>query len=103
IRSNPHRSAGESLDPGSPRGDPVSMGATTRVLVCDDHTLLRAGLRRLLEAHPGVEVTGEASNAEEAVEQAAALQPNVVLLDIVMPGRSGIEALPDVRAAAPEA
>src|SRR5581483_6963039 len=78
------------------------MATTTRVLICDDHALLRSGLRRLLEMHPQVEVTGEASNADEAVAQAGALQPDVVLLDIVMPGRSGVEALPDVLAAAPD-
>jgi len=78
------------------------MAGTSRVLVCDDHALLRAGLRRLLESHRDIEVAGEASNADEAVERAAALEPDVVLLDIVMPGRNGIEALPDILSAAPE-
>jgi two-component system response regulator NreC len=78
------------------------MATSTRVLVCDDHALVRSGLRRLLEAHPDVEVTGEAANAEEAIAQAGELDPDVVLLDIVMPGRNGIEALPDLLEAAPE-
>ena len=74
-----------------------------KVLVCDDHTLLRSGLRRLLEVEEGFEIVGEAANADEAVERAAATQPDIVLLDVVMPGRSGVEAMPDIRAAAPEA
>jgi two-component system, NarL family, response regulator NreC len=79
------------------------MAGRTRILICDDHALLRSGLRRLLESHAQIDVAGEAANADEAVAQAEALQPDVVLLDIVMPGRSGIEALPDVLAAAPAA
>jgi DNA-binding NarL/FixJ family response regulator len=73
-----------------------------RVLICDDHALLRSGLQRLLEAEDGFEVVAEAASAAEAVERVAATQPDVLLLDIVMPGRSGIEAMPDLRAAAPE-
>jgi two-component system response regulator NreC len=79
------------------------MTAPIRVLVCDDHALVRSGLCRLLEAHADVEVAGEAANAEEAIARASQLSPDVVLLDIVMPGRSGIEALPDLLAAAPDA
>jgi two-component system, NarL family, response regulator NreC len=74
-----------------------------RVLVCDDHTLLRSGLRRLLEAEGGFEIAAEAADADEAVERAAETQPDVLLLDIVMPGRSGVDAMPDLLAAAPEA
>jgi two-component system response regulator NreC len=77
------------------------MATTIRVLVCDDHALLRSGLRLLLEGESDIEVVGEAANAAEAIEQTAALDPDVVLLDIVMPGRNGVEALPDLLAAAP--
>jgi two-component system, NarL family, response regulator NreC len=76
--------------------------ATIRVLVCDDHALVRSGLRRLLESERDFEVVGEAADAEQAVAQTAALLPDVLLLDIVMPGRSGIEALGDLHAASPE-
>ena len=77
------------------------MAAPIRVLVCDDHAVVRAGLSRLLECEPNLEVVGEAASADQAIEGSQAAQPDVVLLDVVMPGRSGIEALPEIRAAAP--
>jgi two-component system response regulator NreC len=72
------------------------------VLVCDDHTLVRSGLRRLLQSEASFDVVGEAADAEQAVDGVAELQPDVLLLDVVMPGRSGIEALADLRAASSE-
>jgi two-component system, NarL family, response regulator NreC len=77
------------------------MAASIRVQLCDDHALVRSGLRRLLEAEPDLSVIGEAANADEAVELVRTGQPDVLLLDVVMPGRSGIEALPEITAAAP--
>jgi len=77
------------------------MAESISVLICDDHALVRSGLRRLLEAEPEIEVVGEAADAEEAIAATAARQPDVLLLDVVMPGRSGIEALPELTAAAP--
>jgi DNA-binding NarL/FixJ family response regulator len=76
--------------------------STIRVLLCDDHALVRSGLRRLLESEPSFDVVGEAADAEEVVDGVAELRPDVVLLDLVMPGRSGIEALTDLQAASPE-
>ena len=73
-----------------------------RVLICDDHALLRSGLRRLLEAEGGFEIVAEAASADEAVERLAATRPDVLLLDVVMPGRNGVEAMPDLGAASPE-
>jgi DNA-binding NarL/FixJ family response regulator len=72
-----------------------------RVLVCDDHAMLRTGLRLLLDAEPDLEVVGEAADADEAIDCARALEPDVVLLDVVLPGRNGVDALPDLLAAAP--
>ena len=72
-----------------------------RVLICDDHALVRAGLAKLLESEPGIAVVGEAADAEEAVARTGELAPDVVLLDVVLPGRSGIEALQDLLAASP--
>jgi DNA-binding NarL/FixJ family response regulator len=62
------------------------------VLVADDHPLFRGGLRALLASTPHAELAGEASTGEEAISLAAELQPDVVVMDVQMPGRSGIEA-----------
>jgi DNA-binding NarL/FixJ family response regulator len=71
------------------------------VLICDDHALVRSGLRRLLEPEDGIEVIGEAANVDELLARLGEDRPDVLLLDVTMPGRSGIDALPDVAAAAP--
>jgi DNA-binding NarL/FixJ family response regulator len=63
-----------------------------RILLADDHNVMRAGLKLLLERHPGFRVVGEASDGYEAVETAIACKPDVVVLDIAMPRLSGIEA-----------
>jgi DNA-binding NarL/FixJ family response regulator len=63
-----------------------------RILIADDHTLFRDGLSALLRSVPDTEVVGEASTGEEALAQVAALEPDVVLMDIQMPGVNGIEA-----------
>ncbi|MBX6341253.1 MAG: response regulator transcription factor [Thermomicrobiaceae bacterium] len=68
---------------------------TIRVLLADDHGIVRAGLRALLEAQPGIEVVGEAGTAAEAVERARALQPDVIIMDISMPG-GGLEATREI-------
>ncbi|MGE5264805.1 MAG: response regulator transcription factor, partial [Acidobacteriota bacterium] len=62
-----------------------------RILIADDHTLFRDGLRALFSSLPDIEVVGEAATGEQAVTAAAALQPDVVLMDIQMPGINGIE------------
>jgi two-component system, NarL family, response regulator DevR len=69
-----------------------------RVLLCDDHELVRRGLRGLLQSDLTVEVVGEAGTADEAVQAAATLEPDIVVMDVRMPGRSGIEACRDIRA-----
>ncbi|MBB5927406.1 response regulator [Streptomyces echinatus] len=74
----------------------------TRVLVVDDQFLIRAGLVGLLEAAPGFEVVGEAGDGEEAVRLAAETRPDVVLMDIRMPGVNGIEATGRILAQAAE-
>jgi DNA-binding NarL/FixJ family response regulator len=63
-----------------------------RILLADDHTVMRRGLRLLLESHPGFGVVAEAPDGRQAVEQAEATEPDVAVLDIAMPGLSGIEA-----------
>ena len=75
----------------------------TRVLIVDDHAVVRAGLRLLLDAEPDIEVVGEAGSIDQAIFEARALKPDVILMDVVMPGRSGIEGSPAVLHEAPEA
>jgi two-component system, NarL family, response regulator NreC len=76
---------------------------TIRVLVVDDHAVVRAGLRRVLDAEPDIETVGEAADAARAVYEAIENRPDVVLLDVMMPGKTGIEGLPALRQAVPEA
>ncbi|HBY62202.1 MAG TPA: DNA-binding response regulator [Solibacterales bacterium] len=64
----------------------------TRILLADDHAVVRGGFRMLLAAQPDLEVVGEASNGREAVELAASLQPDVIVMDVTMPELNGIEA-----------
>src|SRR5579875_990599 len=63
-----------------------------RVLIADDHPLFRKGIRTLLAATPDIEVIGEATTGQEAIELASAVQPDVILMDLQMPGINGIEA-----------
>lgn len=74
-----------------------------RILIADDKPLVRAGLRMLLERHQGWTVCGEAADGIEAVEQAAALKPDVILLDISMPKLDGLTAMPLIREKVPHA
>jgi len=73
----------------------------TRILIVDDHPLTREALSSLLRAH-GFDVAGEAADGATAVVEAARLRPDLVLLDLSMPGMDGLTALPQLRAAAPE-
>jgi two-component system, NarL family, response regulator NreC len=73
-----------------------------RVLIVDDHAVVRSGLHLLLDADEGIEVIGEAGDVKEAVFEAREKRPDVVLMDVVMPGQSGIEGVPRVLEEAPE-
>ena len=74
------------------------MSAPIRVLICDDHTIVRKGIGALLSTQPDVVVVGEAGDGAEAVRQAEALSPDVILMDLVMPELDGIEATRQITA-----
>lgn len=73
-----------------------------RVLIVEDHTLLRAGLRALLSLDPLLEIVGEADNGRDALHLVVELRPTVILSDISMPGMNGIEAITDIKRRFPE-
>jgi two-component system response regulator NreC len=74
-----------------------------RVLIVDDHAVVRSGLHLLLDAEDDIEPVGEAGSAREAVFQARALKPDVILLDLVMPEQTGLEVLPQLKHENPDA
>ena len=73
-----------------------------RVLIVDDHAVVRSGLKLLLEAEKGIDPVGEAGSARDAVFQARAVKPDVILLDLVMPERTGLDVLPQLKHENPE-
>ena len=68
-----------------------------RILIADDHPVVRSGLRALIGTEPGMEVVGDASDGKEAIEKAGLLRPDIVLLDLMMPGTSGLEAIKGIQ------
>jgi two-component system response regulator NreC len=73
-----------------------------RVVIVDDHSVVRAGLRLLLERETGIEPVAEAANAADGIARAVEHQPDLVLIDVTMPGESGIDAIPKLQAACPQ-
>ena len=74
-----------------------------RVLLVDDHEVVRLGLRSLLERYTHLQVVGEAGSADEAIAEAGRLRPDVVVMDVRLPGRSGVDACREIRSRLPEA
>jgi two-component system response regulator NreC len=91
LVSIPIRNSAEGEDP-----DP------TTIVLADDHTVVRSALRMLLEAEPGFEVVAEAGNADDAARYVLGHKPTVLILDLNMPGRPSLEAIPDIRRASPQ-
>ena len=76
---------------------------TIRILIADDHAIVREGLRALIETEPGMQLVGEAADGGEAVRLAQALQPDVILLDLIMPRKDGLAAITEIKQALPAA
>lgn len=81
----------------------MSKESRIRVLIADDHAVVREGLRLLINSEPGMEVVGQAADGVEAVSAARSLNPDVILLDLVMPRKNGIEAIAEIRQEKPTA
>jgi NarL family two-component system response regulator LiaR len=79
------------------------MSTSIRILIADDHAVVREGLRALIDTEPGMELVGEAADGAEAVEKAQALKPDVILLDLVMPHKDGIAAIEEIKEEDPDA
>jgi two-component system response regulator DevR len=73
-----------------------------RIIIVDDHEIVRIGMRSLLEQYPQYEVVGEAGNAKEAVSQTETFNPDIVLMDIRLPGKSGIDACEEIKRISPD-
>ena len=80
----------------------MTASAATRVLICDDHEVVREGLRTLLSRRQDMAVVGEAGTMQEAIETAAKAKPDVVIMDVRLPDGSGVEACRAIREARPE-
>jgi DNA-binding NarL/FixJ family response regulator len=74
-----------------------------RVLIVDDHAIVRQGLRLMLESQPHIQVAGEAESSEVAIQMVVQTQPDVVLMDLLMPGMDGVEGIQRIRALQPDA
>ena len=86
----------------SEKGDEGQVQSSIRMLIVDDHAVLRAGLRMLLDAEPDIQVVGEAGDGVEAVARTIDLAPDVVLLDLTMPRMGGLEVLRQIRESSPQ-
>lgn len=79
------------------------MKNATRILIVDDHVVVRRGIQMLLDTDPSIQIVGEAESGRDAVRKAKALQPDVILMDLVMPGWDGIRAIVETKRCSPDA
>ena len=80
----------------------MSAGERIRVMIVDDHSIVRVGLKQALEQSGEFEVVGQAADGEEAVRVAADVSPDVVVMDVIMPKKDGVEACREIMESAPE-
>ena len=73
------------------------MSKTIKVLICDDHAIVRIGLRFLIGANPGMQIAGEAVDGEEAVVMANKLNPDVIIMDLIMPRKDGVKTIAEIK------
>lgn len=90
---------GGGMETGPGRG--MECGPAARVLIADDHALLRAGMRAMLAGEPDIEVVGEAADGREAVQLCRELRPDLILMDVGMPGLDGMQATREIKARHP--
>lgn len=83
------------------RAEPTASFMATRIVIADDHAVVRRGLRQVLDAEPGFEVVAEAANVDDARRYVRGHHPNVLVLDLNMPGGSSLEHIPAIRAESP--
>jgi DNA-binding NarL/FixJ family response regulator len=76
--------------------------AELRILLADDHTVVREGLKRLIEAEPGLKLVGEVADGDAACREALRIRPDIVVMDVTMPGRNGAEATQELKQSCPE-
>ena len=84
-------------------GAPAAGDTAAGVLICDDSEAVRALVGLIVDSSPGLRVVGQAADGNEAIVEAERLQPDVIVLDLAMPSRSGLEAIPELRRVAPAA
>jgi len=79
------------------------MSKTIRILICDDHEILRIGLKSLISENPGMKLAGEAKDGEEAVAMAGEMNPDVIIMELVLPRKNGVAAITEIKKKTPEA
>ena len=94
--------ANTNFDTMAPAKQTSVKDSRARILLVDDHAMVRQGLRSVLDGYPDIEVVGEAGNGEEAIEQVIKYKPDVVLMDINMPRLNGVEATAKIKSLYPD-